>query len=80
MHFEGHSFLSEKNSLALMLSIDWFQPFKHRVYSVGVMYLVFMNLPRSIKFKRENVILLGLIPGPCEPPLNIITYLTPVCG
>ena len=60
-----------------MLNIDWFQPFKHRVYSVGFMYLVFMNLPRSIRFKRENVVLLGLIPGPSEPPLNINTYLTP---
>ena len=61
-----------------MLNIDWFQPFKHRVYSVGVMYLVFMNLPRNIRFKRENIVLLGLIPGPSEPPLNINSYLTPL--
>ena len=42
------------------------------------MYLVFMNLPRNIRFKRENVVLLGLIPGPSEPPLHINTYLTPI--
>ena len=78
MHFEGCPFLSERNSIALMLNIDWFQPFKHRTYSVGVMYLVFMNLPRNIRFKRENVVLLGLIPGPSEPPLHINTYLKPL--
>ena len=78
MYFKGRPFLSEKNSLALMLNIDWFQPFKHRTYSIGVMYLVFMNLPRNIRFKRENVVLLGLIPGPSEPPLHINTYLTPI--
>ena len=61
-----------------MLNIDWFQPFKHRTYSVGVMYLVFMNLPRNIRFKWENVVLLGLIPRPSEPPLHINTYLNPL--
>jgi len=60
-----------------MLNVDWFQPFKHRTYSVGVMYLSVMNLPRHIRFKRENIVLLGLIPGPTEPSLTINTYLTP---
>ena len=61
-----------------MLNIDWFQPFKHRVYSIGVMYLAIMNLPRSVRFKRENIIIVGLIPGPSEPSKNINTYLTPL--
>ena len=69
--FNGLPFLAAKYSLAFMLNIDWFQPFKHRTYSVGVMYLSIMNLPRRIRFKRENIILLGLIPGPSEPPLTI---------
>ena len=42
------------------------------------MYLVILNLPRSIRFKRENVILIGVIPGPCEPSLSVNSYLSPL--
>ena len=70
-------FLADKNSLAFILNIDWFHPYKHRTYSIGVVYLAIMNLPRSIRFKRENIIILGLIPGPTEPSLTINSYLTP---
>ena len=31
------------------------------------MYLTILNLPRKIRFKQENVLLIGLIPGPKEP-------------
>ena len=78
MHYDGLEFLSNRSNIAFMMNIDWYQPYKHRTYSVGVIYLVFMNLPRNIRFKRENVILLGLIPGPSEPALNINSYLTPI--
>ena len=60
---EGESFLASKNSIGVMLNIDWFQPFKHRQYSVGVLYLAVMNLPRAIRYKRENVLLIGLMSG-----------------
>ena len=74
----GVPFLSQSNNYGLLLNIDWFQPFEHVVYSVGVMYLAFLNLPRSIRFKRENIILCGIIPGPCEPSLTMNTYLAPL--
>ena len=61
-----------------MLNVDGMQHFKHTIYSVGVMYLVLMNLPRSECFKAENVILVGIIPGPSEPKLHISTYLSPL--
>ena len=56
---EGKPFLSSQDTLrlGLMLNVDWFQSFKHTPYSVGAVYLVIMNLPRSVRFKRENVIL-----------------------
>ena len=37
-----------------------------------------MNLPRAIRFKRENIIIVGLLPGPKEPSKAINTYLTPL--
>ncbi len=78
LQFEGRSFLEAKNSVAFMLNIDWFQPFKHRVYSIGIIYLAIMNLPRAIRFKRENIIIVGLLPGPSEPSKHMNTYLTPL--
>lgn len=78
LQFNGQPFLSASNNIALMLNIDWFQPFKHRVYSIGVIYLAIINLPRAVRFKRENIILVGLIPGPSEPSKTMNTYLTPL--
>ena len=44
---------------------------------MGALYLVIMNLPRKDRYKRENVILAGLIPSlDKEPPLN--TFLSPL--
>ena len=37
-----------------------------------------MNLPRKERFLQENVILVGVIPGPSEPSLHINTFLTPL--
>ena len=75
---QDESFLATKNNIALMMNIDWFQPYKHRTYAVGVIYLVIMDLPREIRFKRDNSIIIGVIPGPSEPPKTINTYLTPL--
>lgn len=71
-------YLAQKNNYGLMINIDWFRPFKHRTYSIGVIYLVVMNLPRDIRYKRENIVIVGLLPGPFEPPLTINTYLAPL--
>lgn len=60
-----------------MLSIDWFQPFKHTTYSVGIMYLSIMNLPRSLRFRSENIILVGIIPGQ-QTKVDINTFLDPL--
>ena len=74
----GIPFLAAPRNYALMMNVDWLQPFKHTPYSVGVIYLVIMNLPRSDRFKKENIILVGIIPGPSEPPININSYLSPM--
>jgi len=63
---EGY-FDSAPFSLGLMLNIDWFKPFKHRKYSVGAIYLTVLNLPRKERYLKENMILVGIIPGPGEP-------------
>ena len=47
-------------------------------YSVGAIYLIIQNLPRAVRYKRENIILVGLIPGPKEPKLTMNSYLKPL--
>ena len=79
MKFKDKPFLSEPYNLGLMLNCDWFQPFDHSTYSVGVLYLVILNLPRTIRFKPENVLIAGVIPGPKEPSLGEMnSYLRPL--
>lgn len=77
-YVNGQPFLAEPNNFALMMNVDWYQPFKNSPYSVGVIYLAILNLPREERFKQENIILVGVIPGPKEPKNNINTYLDPL--
>lgn len=71
-------FLSLPYNYAFSLNIDWFQPFKHTQHSAGAIYLSIQNLPRQERFKRENVLLVGVIPGPHEPSKNVNSYLRPL--
>lgn len=64
--------------MALMMNIDWYQPYKFSEYSVGVIYMVVLNLPREERFKEENLIIVGLIPGPKEPKIHVNSFLDPL--
>ena len=62
-----------------MLNLDWFQPFDGTIHSTGVLYAAICNLPRDIRFKRENLLILGILPGPNEVSLHKINhYLAPI--
>ena len=71
-------FLSHVNSLAVMLNVDWFRSHKHSPGSVGVIYLVLLNLPRHERYKLENITVVGILPGPSEPKLTANTFLEPL--
>ena len=71
-------FLSRPHNYRFMLNMDRMQPFSHNIYWVGLMYLVLMNLPRSGRFKRQSVFLIGIIPSTSEPSLNINAFLFPL--
>ena len=72
------NFLASLYSYLLTINIDWFQPFKKTQYFVGAIYLVVQNLPREERYKEENVMLVGVIPGPREPSLSIDFYVLPL--
>ena len=65
--------------LGFSLNIDWFCPYKHVQYSVGAIYLSILNLPRELRYLKENIMFVGLIPGPHEPSVDYIyKYLEPL--
>jgi len=65
--------------IGFALNLDWFNPCKHIQYSVGVIYLTMLNLPRHMRFREENTFVVGIIPGPHEPDVNEIhQYIEPL--
>ena len=49
------------------------------MYSTGVIYGAICNLPREIRFRQENMLILGLLPGPNEVRTDKINhYLSPI--
>lgn len=71
------STMASDHSFGLMLNLDWFQPFQHVKYSIGVIYAVVLNLPRHLQFKLENVILIGIIPDMGKEP-STNTFVKPL--
>ena len=78
LDLEGDPFLNDDHAYAFMINVDWFQPYKHLNYSVGAIYLSVFNLPRQSRYKLQNILLVGIIPGPREPELNINEYIDPL--
>jgi hypothetical protein len=54
-------------NIAFALCVDWFQPFGNTTHSTGVVQLIILNLPREVRYKKENIIVYSTIPGPTEP-------------
>ena len=75
MNYDGRPFLALPYNFMLSLNVDWFQPFKRTTHSTGVIYMCVQNLPRNERFLSENIILIGVIPGPKEPKLTINAFL-----
>lgn len=75
---DGNNFLADRYSLGLLINVDWFRPYKHIQYSVGAIYIAILNYPRNIRFLKENMLLIGIIPGPHEPSLHINSFLEPL--
>lgn len=75
-----HNFLKFKRNYGVMLNFDFFQPYKHTTESYGAFYLTLMNLPRSERFKKENVLLVGIVPPFEHEPLFSQYILTAISG
>jgi hypothetical protein len=70
-------FFSQETDLAFALGTDGVQLFDKGSYTVWPIMLVIYNLSPEVRFLEENVICLGIIPGPFKPA-NIGSYLHPL--
>ena len=71
----AHCFsMNHKIIYALLLNLDWFQPYKHLTYSVGVIYITVLNFPSHQRHLKCNTSLVAVLPRPHEPKGTVNTF------
>lgn len=81
VHIDGrdfhHEYFCDPRDIALGLSTDGFGPFKRRRATAWPLILFNYNLPPEIRFHIDNIICLGVIPGP-KKPVDMDSFLWPI--
>lgn len=76
--FVGTEASDEEGRLVFSLNMDGFNPRGNREagkkVSIGGIYMICYNLPPSLRYKMENIYLVGVIPGPNAPSDHEINY------
>lgn len=70
-------FFSDPRDIALGFSTDGFGPFKKRNKTAWPLIIFNYNLPPKERFRKENIISLGTIPGP-KKPADLDSFLWPL--
>lgn len=67
---------SVEGRLVFGLNVDGFNPFRSekKVASVTGIYMVCYNLPPDLRYRPENMFVVGIIPGPHKPSLDQINH------
>lgn len=71
-----HQYFADSRDVALGLSTDGFAPFRRRTKTAWPLILFNYNLPPEIRFHLENILSLGVIPGP-KKPVDFDSFLWP---
>lgn len=73
---QGHRYFSDDRDIALGLSTDGFAPFKRRKNTAWPLILFNYNLPPDKRFHVDQILALGVVPGP-KKPHDIDSFLWP---
>lgn len=72
--FSGGDPSKSEGRYLFSLGIDWMTAHSsgpaRKAWSIGAIFLVCLNLPKSERFKMENVCLVGILPGPLKTKLG----------
>ncbi len=81
IHINGTAFarryFEDLRDIALSLSTDGFAPHKHHKSTAWPLILFNYNLPPDVCFHLDNILSLGVIPGP-KKPADIDSFLWPL--
>jgi len=72
-----HRYFEDERDIALGLSTDGFAPFKRRKNTAWPLIIFNYNLPPEIHFNIDNILSLGVIPGP-KKPVDVDSFLWPL--
>jgi hypothetical protein len=73
----GTKYFSDAWDLALGLSTDGYAPFKKRKKTAWPILLFNYNLPPDLRFHQDEVLCIGVVPGP-KKPLDFDLFLWPL--
>jgi hypothetical protein len=73
----GAKYFEGERDVALGLSTDGFAPFRRRRHSAWPILIFNYNLPPSVRFHQENILPIGVIPGP-KAVRDINSFLEPL--
>ena len=62
-----HNYFSDNRDIALGFATDGFAPFKKRKQTAWILLIFNYNLPPEQRFRRDNILCVGIIPGPKKP-------------
>jgi hypothetical protein len=72
-----HQYFEDARDVALGLSTDGYAPFKRRTKTAWPLLVFNYNLPPDVRFLPENILCVGVIPGP-NKPWDFDSFLVPL--
>lgn len=76
---DGKQFTASSGNLTFAMFVDGINPFGNKQsghhVSITFVVLVCLTLPLSIRFRPENIFLVGIVPGPREPSLEQMNWI-----
>ncbi|CAG8545557.1 1214_t:CDS:2 [Ambispora gerdemannii] len=79
----GNPFFIKNTSdgrIELTLNMDWYTSYKYQKHrTCAPIYLTILNLPRNLRYRKENLLLVGIVPGFKKPDSDHFQiYLQPL--